>query len=375
MLPRVSVVRQPRALIRVNGDLVGGWVSWEVDNNNYYSADTFRVSFATSQLPKDYSAAFWANQSTDIFVEILAGFPANPNSPQPSELENLIYGRVDSIEYSLERAEITVTGRDLTALFIDDRTTQKWEELTSSQIATLLATRHKLGTSYITATNGIVGAYYKYKHVQPTDMRSEWDLLANLATVEGFELYVKGTDLHFEPTPDPTQRKVYQLAWTPPSDGNAASTFNGISLNFSRAMTVGRGMQVSVRSWNQSQKIGFTKTYPSAIGSRGTQAGKSSPFGGVQTYSYVVANLTPEQAQKYAQNKYNELIQNEMKLVARLPADGNIHVNDILLVAGTGTAYDQKYYPDSIVRQMSLTEGYVMIINAKNHATDSAPVL
>ena len=36
-------------------------------------------------------------------------------------------------------------------------------------------------------------------------------------------------------------------------------------------------------------------------------------------------------------------------------------------VSGTGTEYDQEYYPDSIVRCWSWDQGYVMRVRAKNH--------
>ncbi|MFD2271423.1 hypothetical protein ACFS07_10485 [Undibacterium arcticum] len=40
-------------------------------------------------------------------------------------------------------------------------------------------------------------------------------------------------------------------------------------------------------------------------------------------------------------------------------------------MVGTGTAFDQTYYPESIVREMDLTGGYTMTIKAKNHSPQS----
>lgn len=55
-----------------------------------------------------------------------------------------------------------------------------------------------------------------------------------------------------------------------------------------------------------------------------------------------------------------------MKLRARLPADQILTPTDTLRLTGTGTGFDQDYLIDSITRSMSLSEGYVMDISAKN---------
>ncbi|WP_157128305.1 hypothetical protein [Cupriavidus sp. USMAA2-4] len=44
-----------------------------------------------------------------------------------------------------------------------------------------------------------------------------------------------------------------------------------------------------------------------------------------------------------------------------------------ILVEGTNTKFDQIYYPVSITRQMSVTAGYAMRVEAKNHNPDTVP--
>lgn len=39
------------------------------------------------------------------------------------------------------------------------------------------------------------------------------------------------------------------------------------------------------------------------------------------------------------------------------------------------TPFDQTYYPDTIVRTMSMEEGYYWRVEAKNHSPDSEPDL
>ncbi|EFU5316865.1 hypothetical protein HT787_004573, partial [Salmonella enterica] len=158
-VPTVAAGRQPRAVVRVNGAPMPGWVSWEVTANTYYEADTFRVSFATSamadqtapawgaldkSLGRKLKAADWFSQQAEIYVEILAGFPSNPADPSANELSSLIYGRVDDIEFDPVSTMLSLTGRDLTAVFIDTRVAGEWSNQTSSGIATMLAKNHAL---------------------------------------------------------------------------------------------------------------------------------------------------------------------------------------------------------------------------------------
>src|ERR1700676_2584929 len=113
-LPVTSAVRHPRAIVKLNGRSVPGWISWEVQSNAFFEADTWRVSYAVSLLPKKNDAS-WFSEPSETFVEIFAGFPAEADNPDVSELDSLIYGRVDNMEYDPGQRTITLTGRDLTA--------------------------------------------------------------------------------------------------------------------------------------------------------------------------------------------------------------------------------------------------------------------
>ncbi len=373
-LPALSASRQPRGIVKVDGTAVPGWVSWEVNNNSFYQADTFRVTFALSGLPPQFDAAWWAAQTT-VSIEIFAGFPGDPANVQATDLESLIYGNADEITFDPAVATIEVTGRDLTALLIDTKTTEKFQNLTSSQIATQLAQRHGL-TPVVTATTTLAGKFYEIDHAQMNSQRSEWELLTFLAGAEQFVVYVKGQELHFEPKPDVATVDPYVLKWEPPSNGGAPA-FNGTKISFSRNLTVAKGVIVIVRSWNAKQKKGFTSYYPKAAanflaGSASiTTPGASGPKGGAQVYTFIVPGLSQQKADEMAANKHREITRHEMKLEATMPADNLLAVTDIIQVTGTGTAFDQQYFPDSITRRMSVAEGYAMAVSAKNHNPDS----
>jgi hypothetical protein len=364
-----SAHRQPRALVRLNDAIVPGWVSWTVANNTFYEADTFRVSFAASALPASNNAAWFAGQR-ETFAEILAGFPSDPANPLPFELMSLIYGRVDHIEYDPVATLITLTGRDLTAAFIDAKLSKDYANQRSSDVAASLAAAHGL-TPVVTQTRDRIGTYYKHDQVRMQADRSEWDLLAWLSREEGFVCYVSGRTLYFGPDPRSTDNP-YVIQWQPPSAAGGAPVSNVMELSFSRSQTVAKGVAVTVRSPSLTKKTPVVQSYPSAP--KAIQAGQASPFGNVQPYYYTVAaGQTAVQVQQYAQRKYQEIISHEMKLRARLPADDLLTVATPIRVTGTGTAWDQLYYPREITREMAIDEGYSMTVEAQNHSDDQVP--
>ncbi|MFD2271422.1 hypothetical protein ACFS07_10480 [Undibacterium arcticum] len=202
ILSQYRLARQPRGVVKVNDLRMDGWIRWEVDNNTYYEADTFRVTFALSALPVAYGDAWWASQQ-EIFIEIFAGFPVDAENYSATELQSLTYGRVDDVTFDPVARTLQVSGRDLTAMLIDAKTSETFQNLTASQIATQIAQRHGLTTTYVTATSKRSGKYYQIDQVRVNQQRSEWDLLTALAGEEEFAVYVKRKDLHFEPAVAP----------------------------------------------------------------------------------------------------------------------------------------------------------------------------
>lgn len=465
--------RQPRGLVKlssgpdrngtaVTGAVIHGWIEFEVTNNSYYSADTFRCKFANAMLPAATNAV-WFSQQQDMFVELFIGFPKDPANYTAAELQSWIYGQVDHISIDPVTNTIEVDGRDLTRVFIDAKTTQKWPNQTSSQIATMLAQKHGL-TAVVTATKTMVGKYYEIDHVNMADERSEWDILNYLADLEGFKVWVRGQNLYFQPPStvqaidttsieqqlaqikaawqvdldqqatllnkgmdekksasaaaaagdtvtqkenlqaalsyfnqagaigsaatakyqpqyDALQAKIaaaknnsgtYQIVWQPVSTTSGPrANFDAIRLT--RALTVSRGIQVKIRSWNKKYAKGFVVAYPSSV--KTIRVGSSSIGAGGQIHSKTIPNLTQDQALQRAQQWYKQLVAHEMKIEGlTMPGDNALDITSIIEFSGTGTGFDQQYFPDSISRHMTFDGGYEMTVSAKNHSPDSTVI-
>ena len=233
-------------MVKINGVASPAWIDLEVDTNAYHEADTFAVTLALSGLVAPQDKAWFAEQDT-ISVEVLAGFPVDPDNFGSADLTSWIIGNVDQVDFDPGQGVMHLSGRDLTSLLIDAKTTEKWQTQTASQIATTLATRHGL-TPVVTATTTPVGRYYQIDHVSMTSADTEWEFLTWLATQEGFVVYVRGTELHFEPRPDPNDAPTYEIRWEEPSEQIGYFQSNAKRLSFSRTLTVGKGVVVQVRS-------------------------------------------------------------------------------------------------------------------------------
>ena len=369
-LPASANVRQPRGVVKVNGTVMPGWLEFEIDNNAFFHADTFRCRFAASALPAEYGPAWWASQSA-IFLELFIGFPDDVEAYSAADLDSFIYGQVDEVTYDPVGTFIEVSGRDKTADFIDAKTYEQFVNHTSSMIATELAARHGL-TPVVTATSTKAGTYYAQENRRIPLDRSEWDLLTWLAQEEGFSVYVKGRDLHFEPQVQPDADQ-YALKWVDPAPDSdqGAPIFNGTGIVCSRNLTLARDIVVYVRSWNTKQKKGFTVKAQASHTKKAIGKGAAQAAGAAQTYSFVKPGLTREQAQAMANARLKELSAHEMKISASLPGDNLLALTTLVSLSGTGTAFDQTYYPDSITRRISFAGGYKMHLSAKNHSPES----
>ncbi|MCE9565853.1 MAG: hypothetical protein K8U57_27830 [Planctomycetes bacterium] len=358
--PLSGVTRQPRCVVTVNGVPLTGVMEIEVTNASHFTADTFRVVLATSGLPAGLNPAYWALSSDDR-IAVSAGFDDGLGNVSATQL---ILGQVDSVDYDPVQRTMTLAGRDLSAPLIDTKTAEKFQNKKSHEIAQALALRHGLD-SEVQATGTLAGSYYEIDHVVLTQEQTEWDLLIYLAGREGFDVWVSGTTLHFQPSPVETTTP-YAIRWQ--EVGGASS--NALDIRLGRSQTLARDVIVRVQSWHQKQQRSFTVTY------KVTQAFKSQRTGGkAQVYSYVVPNLSRDEALKWAKARAEEITRNERVLTASLPGDNLLSTRSMVQLTGTGTAWDQNYYPDSVTRRISLVDGYRMELRAKNHSTQSTVVL
>lgn len=325
-----ATLRQPRLNVLANGAPVAGAVSATVSSNNYHGADRFHVNLAAAT-----SAALI--DADTITLEVQFSLDGGTN------FQSAITGTIDAVDFDVVRGNLSLSGRDLSAGLIGARTQETFANQTSSEIATILASRHNL-SAQVTATTTPVGRYWELEHDRITlnafsQATAEWDLLVSLAQHEGFDVWVSGTTLYFQP-PQTNTPVVIQ-----PQDC--------VSLRLERALTLAGTVEVTVKSWHSRSGAGCTQT------------AQRQGSGNSVSYIYVVPNLTPDQAQTLAQQRLNELTPHERVLVAEMPGELTLTPRMMLGLEGTGTEFDQTYRIDEIERTLSMGHGFVQRVRAR----------
>jgi len=345
--------RSPLARIMANGVLVPGLIEVEVTCNGHFSADRLSASFALDASPL-FGKVFWSSRM-DIVINVL--FSLNSTS-----FVSLFTGTIDTVSVNATKRLVSITGRDLSAQLIEARTQETFSNRTSSEIASLLASRHDLSTNVVPTTTP-AGRYYQDEHDRITlgqfsRSTTEWDLLVFLALQEGFDLSVSGTTLNFCPTNN-IARTPYVIT---PADC--------IDLKLNRSLTLARNVEVTIKTWNSRQKSTFSQTASGTNSAAMSSTATSSPL----QYLFVRPNLTADQALKFAQYKLNEITMHERTIEFVMPGELSLNTNSPLIMAETGTEFDQIYNIDVVVRRLSLGEGFTQTVRAKASSPRSISV-
>ena len=351
-----AAVIKPTASVKFNGAVVD-WLSIDIVSTNNRRASTFEIKIPTFAQTNMSFEDIIATEVIDVAIDMDAG---------DGEFVRLLTGRVDMFEERFVSEDAIFTGRDLTALLIDTKTTQKFVEVTSSTVASLFAEEHGLKED-IQSTDTPVGTYYNNQSVSLNSQTTEWDLLSFLAQNEGFDLYVDNKTLVFK-APS-TTKDYYVIDWRA-GDSNAYRFSNAIEADFSRNLTIANDVRVTVKSWKALDQKTHTATSsrkhsPSRIGAK-----QSS-----QKYVAFVPGLSADQTTKLAQQTALDISLHEKNILATLQADTILTPRSIIKVTGFSTAWDQLYYPDNIHRHLSFKEKFTMEVRAKNHDVNSQVVL
>jgi phage protein D len=354
-----SRLRAPFLSVFVNkNDILTGVESVEVTNASHFAADTFRLTAAVGRLPSHLGVDYWSDSIGDE-LEIFAGFKDQSGGGQPL---SLIYAQVDEVEHDPVSRVLTLTGRDLSARFLDNKTAEYFQQKTASDIIQILAARHGMQASF-TRTTQKVGTYYELCNVRLSKDMSEWDLLMLLAQHEDFDLWVSKETLNFQP-PVPDNSDPYVLEWSDQGEGNKVANF--IDLKMQRSQTLAKDIIVKVQSWNQAQETTVVAE------AKRNQANKSQRSGGAaQIFTFHPPNLNKDQADKFAASRLEDITKHERIVTGKLPGDSLLTHRSLIKLVGTGTSWDQTYNVDTVTRRLSFTEGYDMEFRAKNHSPQS----
>jgi phage protein D len=345
-----GVGRQPRMVLTVNGIEVHEILAASVRRNNHLAADGFSVKLALNRISAFGGYSQWSEANR---IDATLAMTSDQNGPV-----GVISGVVDEVTVDMAKSTLTLTGRDYSALFIETLTAEKFQNLTSSQVAETLAARQGL-QAQITSTSVLTGKYYDSDHAMVTNEISQWALLSYLAQREGFDIFVEGKVLYFQPAANESNSTPYDIFFM---DAGANIPSNVQRLLMRRKLGLAADVLVKVISWNHERKTAITSTrrahkINSATASGGDRAAQ---------YTFREAGLAQTQADTTALTKLTELAQHERIIEFDLPGDLTLTPRSLLRLSGTGTGFDQVYFTSEMHISFDQRHGFSMRVLAKN---------
>lgn len=320
----------PRAVVEVAGVDVR-WhdlVELSYENTLYLAADSFEATFRNDGYLSD-----WFRKMQE--VKIYLGYVKNPASWSKSELDHVFTGRIDGVKPNFSSSlTVSIIGRDYSAPLIDTEYTVSYAELTSSQIAALLAEKYGL-IPVVTETAVVVDK-------ELVANKKEWEVLQALADLEGFVCYVtKDKELYFGPRREEDEEVVAELNYR-----GAGANCGEIEFDDS---TVGVYNKVTVRHWLGKQLIEASAVNEEVLAAMGGQV-KERIF-------YESKAKTYELAKMYAEKRLKELSRAVVTATGICPGNPKIVAEKKVRISGCGR-FDETYYVEKAAHRVSKQEGY-----------------
>ncbi len=372
--PAIGITRQPRGLLMA-GDNILDFEKITLVHSGTHEAGTMEAVVASSPGGNPGQWNWWLSQDV-IVLDVYAGFPVDPRKYSSQDLTPLAKIRVDQIDLDVAENRMVIQGRDLSAIFIDNKTDGQFQNQTSSQVAQKFADGAGL-KSKIQATTTKIGTYYSQDYVHVERDQTQWALLVYLAQKEGFDIYVLGDTLYFGKFANANQSS-YLIQFDSANSDRPYHQSNAKSLKFEHNLTLSRDVIVTVRSHNMKTGKSFSVVAKASHGK--AQAARSltpitpTSAADAQNYVYVFHNLAPNDARQKALQLAKEISKHELVIAAELPGDDVLYPWVPIEISGTGTPFDTTFYASRIERTISPAD-FSISVSAKNHQTGTEVAL
>ncbi|MGI4745450.1 MAG: hypothetical protein ACRYGI_03025 [Janthinobacterium lividum] len=356
-----SQVRRPRMRLILDGMAVNGCRSVEISLPRSAQAASFRIHASSTEITRILGRGWVDADQLDVAVE----FGMLPPGADEGDLDwiRMVAGIADRISLDQASGIASFDGRDYAARLIDLALQDGYLNNTASEIAAALAARCGLTTN-LDPTSKLVGQYYQIQHTKSalasfSRHANGWDLLAELADLEGYELWVDGTTLHFK-KPVSDMSDLFEVRYAPPGMQMASPTLSISHLTMDRSFGLSGLVQVKVSSWNSRQRRQVTARYPQTV------------TGDAREFQVIKPNLLPDDAELLARNVFSRLRAHERVISGSMAGELDLTARHRLRLSGTGTSWDQIYTIDRIEREMSLGGGFVQHITARIDSSEGA---
>lgn len=349
-----GVVRRPRMRLVLNSVPVGGCRMAEITSLRGSQASSFRITAGATEITRTLGVGWIDLDRLDVAIDF-GLIPPGPDEAGTSWVR-MMTGNVDRITLDPVSGQVSLDGRDQAARLIDLPMQDSYLNKTSAEVAALLAAKCGL-SSDADPTQELIGQYYQIQHSKSAFSSfsrhgNAWDLLAELAELEGYELWVDGTTLHFK-QPATAADDVFDVAYGAADVSGGPCSLTVSSLALDRTFGLSNAMQVNVSSWNSRQRRQISAVHPGSV------------TGDAQQFLVLKPNLLPDDAERLARTTYARLRSHERVLSITMAGELTLTTRQRVRLAGTGTGWDGIYTVDRIEREMSLEHGFAQHVTAR----------
>nr|WP_294563537.1 hypothetical protein [uncultured Rhodopila sp.] len=339
-----AAVYENNIVVTIDGRATPGLLHAAITSTNCFSADSYALTFAMGDEPLS-DIAIWSALTSGC-VEVMTG-----SAPGPA-LTSLITGMIDTAHIDAIRGTVAIEGRDLSASLVDSYQQGDFVNQTASEVVATIANRHGLG-AVVTPTSGFIGRYYgdgytRLSTGQFSRLRSDWDLVVELARENQFDVFVEGTRLFFQPSlPIPATL----TAITP-------DMVQG--MRFNRSLAVIPSGAARVQSWNSQNMACYDSN----------ANGAAAPSNGSlnQPFLFSASNFTSAQVAQSAARYTAEINRLQTTLLIEMPWNLQIAPRGGILLSETGSVLDGAYLVDCVERYYSTTVGSRQTVRAVSAA-------
>jgi hypothetical protein len=354
--------RTPRCIL-INGDSAIAWTSWTLEHTGIYEAGKVHIV-----VPATYAKWPWWTQQTEVIIDFYVGFPSDPDHFTKADLTLLMSARIDSLSLDPATGTITLTGRDLTALFTDKKIDANFRNLTASQVIENMVAQFPALKPQVSPTTSKIGTYYDADKVQLHRQVSMWTLMTYLAQREGMQCFVLGKTLYFgkfnsAAIGSATSGAPYVIGFDPPTRDRPYPVANVTKLSFSHNLSIAGGVTVRVRSYHGAQNRVSTGFAPATMPKQVVEKG-AKPTQSKLSHDYIFPDLTDDQCQAKAKEILDQIGKHELKMDATAPGDLFLFPWTPVKVGGTGTLFDTTYSVVKISRSFD-SRGYTMTMSCQ----------
>ena len=340
--------------LAVNGYPIHGLLHASIFSSNCFSSDSYIVTLAMGLFPLG-DIAFWS-ELTAAYIKLTVTIQGDQIS------QDLISGMIDTVIVDPIQGTVIIEGRDLSSTLIDAYRQQDFVNQTASEVVSTIASQHGL-RSAVTTTYGSVGRYYGDGYTrlslgQFSRIRSDWDLVVQLARENSFDVFVNGQTLFFQPSAALGDMPI------------RISTQRVKTMRLERTLAIASDAEARVQSWN-SQNV---RSYDSGGTDGANIATQASSSLANQPFLFSGPNYTSQQVTDCADRYTIELSRLGLMLHIEMPWDLALSPRTVILLDDTNSSFDTTYKIDTIERHYSATSGSSQVIRAARHSNlDAIP--